>query len=296
MGRGPVNYREIAYEAADGIAVLTLDRPARLNALTDRMIAEFIDAIGRVDADDRVRVAIVTGRGRAFSAGADLEGGTQTFETYDGGVSEQFEMERHGDGGGYLVLRLWRSVKPWIAAINGPAVGGGATLTLPMDIRLAADSARIGFVFTRIGLAPEACSSWFLPRLVGISRAAEWVYSGNVFGAEEAREAGLVRSVHPAEDLLGDARALARTLMERSAPVATAVSRRMLWHMLAAATPEEAHALESETLFSLAGGADSSEGVAAFLAKRPAVFPLRVSSDLPPFFTKLRRSEMEGPQ
>jgi enoyl-CoA hydratase/carnithine racemase len=287
------DYSEIAYEVADGVALITLDRPEHLNALTDRLIAELIDAVDRVDRDDEVRVAIVTGRGRAFCAGADLGGGTQTFETYDGGVSEPFSMERHADGGGHLVLRLWRSAKPWIAAINGPAVGGGLTLTLPMDIRIAAEGARMGFVFTRIGVAPEACSSWFLPRLVGVSRAAEWVYSARVFDAPEALAGGLVRSVHADGRLLQDARALAHTLMERSAPVATAMSRWMLWHMLSTGDPADAHAFESETLFSLAGGPDASEGVASFLAKRPAEFPLRVSRDLPPFFVEQRSAELE---
>jgi enoyl-CoA hydratase/carnithine racemase len=290
---GLADYSEIAYEVVDGIALITLDRPQHLNALTDRLIGELIDAVERVDADDEVRVAIVTGRGRAFCAGADLAGGTQTFETYDGGVSERFSMERHADGGGHLVLRLWRSTKPWIAAINGPAVGGGLTLTLPMDIRIAAAGARMGFVFTRIGVAPEACSSWFLPRLVGVSRAAEWVYSARVFDAAEALDGGLVRSVHADERLLEDARSLARTLIERSAPVATAMSRWMLWHMLSTGDPADAHAFESETLFSLAGGPDASEGVASFLAKRPGEFPLRVSRDLPPFLAEQRRAELE---
>ncbi|HEX3910028.1 MAG TPA: enoyl-CoA hydratase-related protein [Solirubrobacteraceae bacterium] len=287
------DYREIAYEVKDGIALITLDRPERLNAITDRLIAEMIDAVDRVDAGDEVRVAILTGRGRAFCAGADLDDGTQTFETYDGGVSEPFSMERHADGGGHLVLRLWRSTKPWIAAINGPAVGGGLTMTLPMDIRIAAEGARMGFVFTRIGLAPEACSSWFLPRLVGVSQAAEWVYSARVFDAQEALAGGLVRSVHPDDRLLQDARELAATLIERSAPVATAASRWMLWHMLGVDDPAVAHAFESETLFSLAGGPDASEGVASFLAKRPAEFPLRVSRELPAFLAERRRAELE---
>jgi enoyl-CoA hydratase/carnithine racemase len=292
-----MDYREIAYELGeDGVALVTLDRPERLNAITDRLLEELIDAVGRVDDDDAVRVAILTGRGRAFCAGADLGGGTQTFEDYDGGVSEHFSMDRHADGGGHLVQRLWRSTKPWIAAINGPAVGGGLTMTLPMDIRIASAEARMGFVFTRIGLAPEACSSWFLPRIVGVSQAAEWVYSARVFDAQEALAGRLVRSVHEPRQLLEDARALARTLSERSAPVATAVARWMLWHTLDAETPAAAHAFESEALFSLAGGPDSAEGVASFLQKRPARFPLRVSRDLPPFFAERRDAELGGTQ
>ncbi|MEA2208449.1 MAG: hypothetical protein QOF54_926 [Solirubrobacteraceae bacterium] len=287
------DYREIAYEVDDdGVALITLDRPQRLNAITDRLLEELVDAVDRVDQDDAVRVAILTGRGRAFCAGADLRGGTQTFESYDGGASERFAMERHADGGGHLVLRLWRSTKPWIAAINGPAVGGGLTMTLPMDIRIASEQARMGFVFTRIGVAPEACSSWFLPRLVGVSRAAEWIYSGRVFDAQEALAGGLVRSVHEPARLLDDARGLARALSERSAPVATAVARWMLWHMLDAQGPAAAHAFESEALFSLAGGPDSTEGVASFLDKRPARFPLRVSSDLPRFLAERRDADL----
>lgn len=282
------SYTEIAYEVEDRIALITLDRPEKLNALTDRMVEELLDAIDRVDGDDNVRVAIVTGRGRGFCAGADLRGGTKTFDTYDGGASEQFSIEEHADGGGLVALRIWRSLKPFIAAINGPAVGVGATITLPMDIRIAAEGARIGFVFARRGVVPESCSSWFLPRVVGISHAAEWAYSGRLIETAEALDAGLVRSVHPQGDLLAAARELAQGLLADSAPVATAISRWLLWHMLSAESPEEAHRIESEALFSLAGGPDGREGVAAFLEKRPAAFPLRVSADLPAFFERLR--------
>jgi enoyl-CoA hydratase/carnithine racemase len=289
-------FSDIAYEVEDGVALITLDRPERLNAITDVMISELIEAVERVDRDDEVRVAILTGRGRAFCAGADLSGGTQTFEQYDGGASEAFAMDRHADGGGHLVLRLWRSMKPWIAAINGPAVGGGLTLTLPMDIRMASEQARMGFVFGRIGVTPEACSSWFLPRLVGVSQATEWVYSARVFDAAEAHSGGLIRSVHPDGELLGAARTLAHELSARTAPVATASARWMLWHMLCSDDPAEAHAVESEALFSLAGGPDASEGVASFLAKRAPEFPLRVSRDLPPFLAKRRDAELEEPK
>ena len=286
-------YRAIDYEVSDGVALVTLDRPERMNAITDVMIEELIDAVGRVDADDDVRVAILTGRGRAFCAGADLGGGTQTFEQYDGAATEAFSMERHADGGGHLVLRLWRSTKPWIAAINGPAVGGGLTMTLPMDLRIASTEARMGFVFGRIGVAPEACSSWFLPRLVGLAQAAEWVYSARVFGADEALRGGLVRSLHEPDELMSAARSLAKELSERSAPVATATARWMLWHMLCSNDPAEAHAIESEALFSLAGGPDSAEGVESFLEKRAPEFPLRVSNGLPPFLAKRLRTELE---
>ncbi len=256
-------YSEIAYEVSDGIGLVTLDRPERLNALTHRMVEELIDVVDRIDADDDVRVAIVTGRGRAFCAGADLE------------------ADALGRGGGRVTLRIYDSVKPFIAAINGPAVGFGATVTLPMDVRLCADTARIGFVFVRRGIVPESCSSWFLPRIVGIATAAEWVYSGRIFAAAEAHRAGLVRSLHPAGDLEAAARDLAGSLMADSAPVATALSRRLLWGMLAADGPRDAHELESRALHALAGGADVQEGVDAFLEKRDARFPLRVSTDLP---------------
>ncbi|HEX4466623.1 MAG TPA: enoyl-CoA hydratase-related protein [Solirubrobacteraceae bacterium] len=291
---GDGTYTEIAYEVRDRVATITLDRPQRLNAITDVLLAELTDAVERVDDDDEVRAAIVTGRGRAFCAGADLDSGTQTFEQYDGGVSESFSIARHSDGGGRLALRLWRSTKPWVAAINGAAVGGGLTITLPMDIRIASEGARMGFVFTRIGVAPEACSSWFLPRLVGVSQAAEWVYSARVFDAEEALQGGLIRSVHPPERLLADARTIASALIERSAPVATAVARWMLWHTLGCNDPEEAHVFESEALFLMAGGPDAAEGVASFLAKRAAAFPMLVSRDLPELVRERRRQELEG--
>jgi enoyl-CoA hydratase/carnithine racemase len=272
---------QLTYQVSEGIATITLSRPDQLNAFTQQMADEFIAALDVVDSDDDVRAVIVTGAGRAFCAGADLSaGGAATFRRgEDAGFSPATDM----DSGGVLARRIYDCYKPVIAAINGPAVGIGASITLPMDIRIAADDARIGFVFTRRGLVPESCSSWFLPRIVGISQAAEWVYSGRVFGAEEALAARLVRSLHPAAGLLAAARELALSLVSQSSPVAVALSRRMLWRMLGAASPQTAHEIDSRGVFFLGRGPEVREGVDAFLEKRPARFPLRVSQDLPGF-------------
>jgi enoyl-CoA hydratase/carnithine racemase len=225
-----------------------------------------------------VRAIVFTGRGRAFCAGADLAGDGAIF---DRGDAPQFDMAEHADYGGTLARRLFASTKPLIAAINGPAVGIGASLTLPMDVRLMADGARIGFVFTRRGLVPESCSSWFLPRVVGISTALEWVISGRLISAQEALDAGLVRSLHPDGNVLDAAIELAEQLTRDSAPVAVALARRMLWTMLGAADPVDAHVLDSKGIFALGRGPDAQDGVRAFLEKRDARFPLRVSTDLP---------------
>jgi enoyl-CoA hydratase/carnithine racemase len=277
-----VNYEQIAYEVEDRVATITLDRPDRLNAFTVRMHRELCDAFDRTDADDDVRAVIVTGRGRGFCAGADLGGGGETFDSEaqggaaDGGV--------HRDEGGLLTLRIFESLKPVIAAINGPAVGVGATMTLPMDVRLAADTARFGFVFARRGIVPEACSSWFLPRVVGISRAAEWAMTGRVFDASEALDAGLVRDVLPGDGLLPAARTLAAEIAEHTSAVSVALTRQMLWRMLGASHPMEAHRVDSQAVWATGRSADAREGVVSFLEKRPPVFPDRVSADLPEFF------------
>jgi enoyl-CoA hydratase/carnithine racemase len=240
---------------------------------------ELIEAFDRADADDEVRAIIVTGAGRAYCAGADLAAGGETFDW------RERERDRSGavprDNGGQFALRVFSSVKPVIAAINGPAVGVGATMTLPMDIRLAADEARIGFVFTRRGIVPEACSSWFLPRIVGISRAMEWVATGRIFSAEEALEAGLVRSTHPTAELLDAARAIAREIAENTAPVSVALARQMLWRMLGAGHPMLAHRADSRGMFARGHSADAFEGVSSFLEKRPAEFSDQVSAGLP---------------
>jgi enoyl-CoA hydratase/carnithine racemase len=260
------------------VAVVTFDRPERLNAFTDVMGDELMAAMDELDADDAVRAIVFTGRGRAFCAGADLAGDGAIF---DRGDAPQFDMAEHADYGGTLARRLFASTKPLIAAINGPAVGIGASLTLPMDVRLMADGARIGFVFTRRGLVPESCSSWFLPRVVGISTALEWVISGRLINAQEALDARLVRSLHPDGDVLDAAIELAEQLTRDSAPVAVALARRMLWTMLGAADPVDAHVLDSKGIFTLGRGPDAQDGVRAFLEKRDARFPLRVSTDLP---------------
>lgn len=278
-----MEYTQITYEVADRIATITLHRPEQLNAFTGTMMREVIDAFDRVDADDDVRVVIVTGAGRGFCAGADLSGGGETFSK--GGsdeIPEDVGIPR--DGGGLVSLRIFECTKPVIGAINGAAVGVGVTMTLPMDIRLASEHAKFGFVFARRGIVPEACSSWFLPRLVGISQAAEWCYSGRVFPASEALAGGLVRSVHPADELLPAARAIAAEIAENTAPVSVALTRQMLWRMLGAAHPMEAHKVDSRGIMSRGASPDAREGVVSFLEKRPPAFPVKVSDGLPEIF------------
>jgi enoyl-CoA hydratase/carnithine racemase len=275
-----MEFEQIRAEIDEGVLTITLNRPERLNAWTPVMARELMAAFDSADADDRVRATIVTGAGRGFCAGADLAGGGDTFDWR--------EREPKGpvprDNGGRFTLRVFDCRKPVIAAINGPAVGVGATMTLPMDIRLAADDARIGFVFARRGIVPEACSSWFLPRVVGISRAMEWISTGRVFGAQEAFEAGLVRSLHPSGELLGAARALASEIAENTAPVSVALARQMLWRMLGAEHPMDAHRVDSRAMFARGQSADAREGITSFLEKRPAAFPDRVSDGLPDVF------------
>lgn len=273
---------EIRLEIDGPVATITLARPDKLNAFTNVMMHELITAFDTTDADDGVRAVIVTGEGRGFCAGADLSSGGETFARGGSDVAGTREVRR--DGGGLVSLRIFESKKPVIAAINGPAVGVGATMTLPMDIRMASTAARIGFVFARRGIVPEACSSWFLPRLVGISRATEWVFSGRVFGADEAAAAGLVRSIHEPDDLLPAARALALDIAENTSAVSVALSRQMMWRMLGASHPMEAHRADSRGITLRGASADAREGVESFLAKRPAVFPDKVSDGLPDLF------------
>jgi enoyl-CoA hydratase/carnithine racemase len=279
-----MSYETIRLEpAVDGVATLWLDRPDRLNALTPTMVTEVCEAIDATDADDEVGAVVVTGEGRAFCAGADLEGGGNIFEH----GSEPFSMEKNPDGGGVMARRLFDSAKPLIAAINGPAVGIGATMTLPMDFRMAAEGAKIGFVFARRGLVPEASSAFFLPRIVGISQAAEWVYTGRVFGAEEGERAGLIRSLHAPNELLPAAHALGAEIAKNSSRVSVALSRRMLWQNLTGAgSPVLAHEMDSEALHMLGTSADMKEGVESFLEKRDAHYPMRVSTDMPDFFER----------
>jgi enoyl-CoA hydratase/carnithine racemase len=277
-----MEYTQILYDVDDRIATITLNRPDQLNAFTTRMMRELIDAFDRIDADDDVRAVIVTGAGRGFCAGADLSAGAATFAK--GGSDEQTSAGVPRDGGGMVSLRIFDCTKPVIAAINGAAVGVGITMALPMDIRLASTSAKIGFVFARRGIVPEACSAWFLPRLVGISKALEWCYSGRVFGAGEALAGGLLRSIHEPDELLPAARAIAAEIADHTSPVSIALTRRMLWSMLTADHPMEAHRVDSRAILQRGRSADAREGVESFLEKRPAVFTDRVSDGLPEVF------------
>src|SRR5215469_1466410 len=275
-------FEQIRYEVVEGIATITLNRPEKLNAVTSVLIQELIAAFEAADGDDAVRVVIVTGAGRAFCAGADLSAGTQTF---DGARRGRPEPDgEHRDGGGLVSLRIYDLKKPVIAAINGPAVGFGITMTLPMDIRIASSAARIGFVFARRGVVPEACSTWFLPRLVGMSQAAEWVYTGRVFSAEEALAGRLVSRVVAPDALLPAARELAREIADNTSAVSGTLARQMVWKLLGADHPMDAHLLDSQAMFWTGRSADAREGIAVFLEKRPARFPLRPSADLPPFY------------
>jgi len=277
-----MTYEQILYEINDQILTITLNRPDRLNALTPKMREELIDAFGQADADDQVRAIIVTGAGRAFCAGADLGSGVKTFDyqTRDG----QTNPEKHRDGGGRLTLRIFESIKPTIAVINGPAVGIGITMTLAMDIRIAAQDAKFGFVFARRGIVPEACSSWFLPRIVGISRALEWVFSGRIFSAQDAVDGGLVRSSHAPDQLLPAAESLAREIVDNTSAVSVALARQMLWRMLGADHPMEAHKVDSRGIYYTGRSSDAREGITSFLEKRSPNFTDRPSMDMPPFY------------
>ncbi|MBX3506632.1 MAG: crotonase/enoyl-CoA hydratase family protein [Parvibaculum sp.] len=290
-------YETIKYEVKDNILTLTLHRPDKLNAFTGQMMFEMIDAFDKADADDDVRAIIVTGEGRAFCAGADLSAGAKTFDYAEredrpekantpikanGEIDWSHESVR--DGGGRLTLRIFESLKPVIGAINGPAVGVGVTMQLPMDIRLASENAKFGFVFARRGIVPEACSSYFLPRVVGISQALEWTYTGRVFGAEEALKGGLVRSIHKPDDLLPAARAIAREIADNTAAVSVSLTRQMLWRLLGADHPMEAHKIDSRAIYARGASADAKEGVMSFLEKRPANYPCKVSKDMPSFY------------
>ena len=276
-----VAYETIIYEVEDNVLTITLNRPERLNAFTREMQAEMIDALDRADADDEVRAIIVTGAGRGFCAGADLGSGGNTFNA-DG--REDRESGLHRDGGGVLTLRIYEVNKPMISAVNGAAVGVGVTMQLPMDIRLASTNAKFGFVFARRGIVPEACSSYFLPRVVGISQALEWCYSGKVFNAQEAYEGGLIRKPLAPEELLPRAREIAREIVENTSSVSVTLIRHMMWRMLNADHPMEAHKIDSRGIYHRGKSPDSKEGVESFLEKRPAVFPDKVSADMPPYF------------
>jgi enoyl-CoA hydratase/carnithine racemase len=281
-----VRYRQIDYEVADRIATVTLDRPEHRNAWTSLMQAEFIDALDQADADDHVRAVIVTGRGRDFCVGADLSSGSFTRRGKEEEQGRELARQRAQESGGAparvdIAMRLFHAIKPVIAAVNGAAAGVGTTMTLPMDIRLASESARFGLVFTRRGMVPEACATWFLPRLVGPAKALEWILGGKVFGAEEALAAGLVHSVHPDEELLSAARAMALDLTESTSAAAVAMARRLVWRMMVAADPVQAYYAERSCLTLLAAHPDIAEGVSSFLERRPPKFTMRPSQDLP---------------
>ena len=277
-------FETLLYAVEAGIATITLNRPDKLNAFNTQMMQDMIAAFDLTDADDAVRVVIITGAGRGFCAGADLAGGAQTFD-YDarGGAdrSARTVAGAQRDGGGLLTLRIFNSLKPVISACNGPAVGIGVTMQLAMDIRLASTEARYGFVFARRGLNPEAASSWFLPHLVGVQTALEWCYTGRVFPAQEAFDKGLVRSLHAPDELLPAARALAREIADNTAPVSVAITRQLIWRMAGANHPMDAHRADSRGIQARGRSGDAREGVMSFLEKRPAVYPDRVSSDLP---------------
>ena len=274
-------YSTILYEVEGSILTLTLNRPDKLNAFTRDMMHELINAFDKADEDDNVRAIIVTGAGRGFCAGADLSVGADTFNA---DAREDRESGLQRDGGGLLTLRIFESKKPVIAAINGPAVGIGATMLLPMDIRICSTDAKIGFVFSRRGIVPEACSSYFLPKIVGISQALEWCISGRVFPAGEALTGGLVRSVHDPDELIGAARTIAGEIANKTSAVSVALIRQMLWKMLGADHPMEAHKIDSRGIYYCGKSDDVKEGVESFLEKRPAKFPLKVSKDMPEFY------------
>jgi enoyl-CoA hydratase/carnithine racemase len=278
-----MEYTQIIYSVDEHIATITLNRPEQLNAFTGTMMHELVDAFDRIDADDEVRVVIVTGAGRGFCAGADLSSGGETFSRGGSDIETKVQGVPR-DGGGIVSLRIFECTKPVIAAINGPAVGVGVTMTLPMDIRLASENSKFGFVFARRGILPEACSSYFLPRLVGISQATEWCYTGRVFGPQEAKDGRLVRSVHAPDDLIPAARAIAKEIVDNTAPVSVALTRQMLWRLLGADHPMEAHRVDSRGIAERGRSADSREGVMSFLEKRPPVFPVKVSDGLPDIF------------
>lgn len=276
-------YETLLYDVEDNILTITLNRPEKLNAFNNVMRNELIDALDHADADDDVRVIIFTGAGRGFCAGADLSGGGSTFDrdvNADGGIVNSV----HRDGGGLVSLRIYDCLKPTIAAFNGAAVGVGITSMLPVDIRIASENAKFGFVFSRRGIVPEACSSYFLPRVVGISRAAEWCFTGEVFDAAEALDGGLVRSVVPAEELIPTARALAAKIAKNTSAVSVTLTRHMLWRLLGADHPMEGHKLDSRGVQYMGASPDAREGVLSFLEKRPANYTMKPSTDLPDYF------------
>jgi enoyl-CoA hydratase/carnithine racemase len=280
-----MEFETLGYEVEGRILTITLNRPDRMNAFTGRMCEELIAAFDRAEADDEIKAVIVTGAGRAFCAGSDLERGGDTWGKHTEHLARQAKDERYvGDGGGRVTRRIFDFNKPVIAAINGAAVGVGITMTLAMDIRLCVPNAKLGFVFAGRGILPEACSAWFLPRLVGISQALEWCYSARVFKSEEGLQAGLIRSLHESEQLLPAARGLAQEFIDNASAVSIAMVRQMMWRMLGAPHPIDAHEVDSAGIAALGKSNDAREGITAFLEKRKPDFKDRVTHDMPPFY------------
>ncbi|MBA58927.1 MAG: enoyl-CoA hydratase [Gammaproteobacteria bacterium] len=282
-----MDYETIIYNLTENILIITLNRPEKLNALNGQMSSEILHALDRADSDDNVKAIIFTGQGRAFCAGADLSGGSTTFDYDSDGRGI------HPDGGGILTLRLFECLKPVISACNGPAVGVGATMQCAMDVRMASENARYGFVFSKRGIVPEACSSWFLPRCVGISTALEWTYSGRIFDASEAMERKFVRSVHKEADLLAAAKELAHEFTEQTSSISVSMIRHMMWKMLGADHPMEAHKVDSRGVYFTGKSGDAHEGVQSFLEKRPPKFKDKVSENMPEFFPWWERRKFE---
>ena len=278
-----MDFQNILLEQRENIAVLFLNRPNKLNAFTFSMMEEIISALDSLEADDSVHAVIITGKGRAFCAGADLSSGPDTFNpSFDDFAVQASDFRR--DSGGILTLRMYRFLKPIVMACNGPAVGIGASMQLAADIRLASDQARFGFVFNNRGIVPDACSSWFLPKIVGISNALELTYSGRIINAQEALQLNLVSSIHDSKNLLDDAVNITQNMVKNSAPVSISLTRQMLWRSLESSGPYDAHVIESKAIDSRGASEDAKEGVSSFLEKRPAKFKNKVSSDMPEFF------------
>ena len=292
-----MNYETIKYEVNNKILTITLNRPDKLNAFTGQMMNDLIAAFDSASKDDEIRVVIITGEGRGFCAGADLGAGEATFNRDENPRAKKSDDEENlewlRDGGGRTTLAIYDCSKPIIAAINGPAVGVGVTMTLPMDIRLASEEAKFGFVFARRGLVPEAASSWFLPRIVGISKSLEWTFSGKVFNAKEALEGGLIRSIHSKDSLMDEAKSIAKEIIENTSPVSVSMTRQMLWKMLGADHPMEAHKIDSRAIYELGKGDDTKEGVNSFLEKRAPDFPSKVSQDMPDFYPWWKEKEFK---
>lgn len=294
-------FKEVVLEVEDGIATITLNRPEKMNAFTGQMMHDLIAAFDSTDADDDVKAVIVTGAGeRAFCAGADLSSGGKTFDYEarqgDGEAGRTSTEDLQRDGGGRVTLRIFESLKPVIGAINGAAVGIGVTMQLPMDVRIASEDARFGFVFARRGIVPEACSSYFLPRLVGISQALDWCYSGRVFPAAEAKAGGLVREIYPKDQLMDAARAWCRDIIDNTAPVSVSLTRQMMWQMLGADHPMEAHIIDSRAIYERGKTKDAKEGVMSFLEKRKPEYPEKVSGGIAPHYPWSAKRHFHWPE